>query len=115
MDPRVRGALGGLAVDQVEHLVPGQPHPLRPEVDDHAEAEDDQDVPPERDVASVRRRQRVLVGRGRAAELALPGNDAHAGQVERQPGGGAPVQRRPLRVKRHPDADQHVADHDADA
>ena len=51
----------------------------------------------------------------RAAVLALPGDDAHADQVDRQPLRGLPVQRRPLRVERHGDADQHVADARRDA
>ncbi len=51
----------------------------------------------------------------RAAVLALPGDDAHADQEDRQPLRRLPVQRRPLRVERMRHADQHVADHHADA
>ncbi len=50
-----------LLVDQREHVLARQLGAHGPEVDDQAEAGHGQDVPPERDVAGVGRRQRVLV------------------------------------------------------
>src|SRR5215470_18976593 len=71
----------GLTPDEVEHFVPGQPGGHGPVVDHQAERGDDHHVPPERDVPGVERRRRG----GFAAVLALPGDDAHADQVDRQP------------------------------
>jgi hypothetical protein len=50
-----------LPVDQVLHLCPRQFHPHGPEVNEQAESRHYEHVPPERQVARVRRRQRLLV------------------------------------------------------
>src|SRR3984957_3685898 len=108
-------AVRALLVDQREHLFARQLGAHRPEVDDHAEPGDGEDVPPKRDVEGVGRRLRVLVARRGPAVLALPGDDAHADQPGRQPYRRLPLQLRPLRVEGHEDAHDDVAEHQDDA
>ena len=102
-----------LCLDELHHLLPGQLGGHGPVVDDQAERGDDHYVPPERDVEGVGRRQRLR--HGGQGELALPGDDAQAEQPHGQPHRRLPVQRRPVLVERHRDADQHVPDHQHDA
>ena len=88
----------------VEHLIARQLGRHRPEVDGQAEHGDDQDVPPERDVDGVSRRQRRCRGPPLywPCQEMMPMPIRYTGSHWR----GLPVQRRPLRVERHEDADE---------